>query len=575
LSLVNDPLLTAGAAAIVVNLLRGRRDFRLLAVAVAGGGPLLSAAISGGPFDPVVQLAIPFCLNIGLALSPLLERTPSALGASLTAAVVGLFVMEYAATGALQPEYAGRPAAAQREALAWIEAHIPADSLIAADWWAWPELQDPAPDGVAFERMRRRDLASPGVTEYTLIASDWTPARDVQMPRPLPSSAANGGLVKRWVADGTNVELRKAPRPGATEPLLLAGSAQYLVRRFERSGAFTALDGSVTSQSQASAMLRSAWMGDRDGFMRVWRWTAQNLLTADGLLASGWRNGTVTSADTTTDADADAALALLMASRRWTDEELLVAGRRLVSAIWRREVVLIDGRPYAGAGDWTRDSTILAISPGGFAPYAYEVFATVDPDHDWIGVVQSGYGVLSTAADLDPAFRSVGLPPDWLGVDRATGALTKLPLAGRDTMRYSEDAARTYWRVALHRRWTMDERADRFLRSARFLREEVAGRGAPARAYAPDGVRLDDYPSGAGNAAALAALLTLDPATAHDLYASHLVGTANRLGAGVFWGDLNDLHGQEWGWFATAFYADRLPDLWRSGAARSTAEATQ
>ena len=123
-----------------------------------------------------------------------------------------------------------------------------------------------------------------------------------------------------------------------------------MARRFERAGAYVAIDGTVTSQSQANAMLRGVWSGDREAFMRAWRWTAANLANGDGLLASAWRNGAVVSAETVTEADVHTALALLMASRRWTDEELLIAGRRMVEAIWRQEVVVVNGLPHAVAG---------------------------------------------------------------------------------------------------------------------------------------------------------------------------------------------------------------------------------
>ena len=567
---LNDPFLALGGAAVVANLSRGLRDLRVLLVGIAGALPLLRIVIEGGPSNPAFELAIPFCLNVGFALTPVLDRIPRALGGAVTASVVAVFMVQYAVTGAFQALYLERPVAAEREALVWTRSHVPPQSTIAADPWALAELEDATSDGIAFTGLRLRDWRSPDVAEYTLIALDSGSALRLTFDRlnPPPPTVSQEGLVKRWVADGTHVELRKARGPGATEDVLLAGSAQYLTRRFERAGAYVALDGSVTAQSQANGMLRAAWSGDREAFMRAWRWTASNLANADGLLASTWRNGAVVSAETATDADTDAALALLMASRRWTDEELLLAARRMVDAIWRREVVLVNGLPYAVAGDWAREPAILALTPGGFAPYAYETFASVDPGHDWAGVVESGYRVLAAAS----ASGSVGLPPDWIGLDRATGGLTTLPLAGRDTMRYGDDAARTYWRVALHHLWSRDARAERFLRSATFLRDEVARRGAPARSYSPDGRMLDAYPSGPGTAAALAALLTVDPVAAQSLYASQVVGAASRLGAGVYWGDLNDLGGQEWGWLATALYANRVPDLWRSSPGRSVAE---
>jgi endo-1,4-beta-D-glucanase Y len=579
---LNDPFLALGSAAVIANLWRGLRDLKLLFVGLAGTLPLLRILVEGGPANPAFELAIPFCLNVAFAVTPVLDRVPSAVGAGLTASVVAIFMVQCAVTGALQALYLERPAAAEREALAWVRSHVPPRSTIAVDPWALAELEDATGDGIVFTGLRLRDPRGPAASasEYTITRGSAQARQGLTSPAVALVARGSGGgapsdagaLVKRWVADGTHVELRKANGPGLTEDTVLAGSAHYLGRRFERAGAYMAIDGTVTAQSQANAMLRAVWSDDRQAFMRAWRWTATNLANAEGLLASSWANGAVVSAETAAEADVNTALALLMGSRRWTDEELLLAGRRMVDAIWRREVVLVNGAPYMAAGDWAREPAVLALATAGFAPYAYETFALVDPQHDWAGLVDSGYRVLTAGS----AASSVGLPPDWMGLDRATGSLTTLPLAGRDTLRYGNDAARTYWRVALHHLWYRDARADRFLRSATFLHDEVARRGISARSYSPDGRILDPYPSGPGTAAALAALaalLTLDPVAAESMYASQLVGTASRLGAGVYWGDLNDLTGQEWGWFATALYANRLPDLWRSGSVRAAAEA--
>jgi endo-1,4-beta-D-glucanase Y len=254
-----------------------------------------------------------------------------------------------------------------------------------------------------------------------------------------------------------------------------------------------------------------------------------------------------------------------MGARRWTDEELLVAGRRMVGSIWQRDVVLLDGRPYPAAGDWAATAPIIALSPGAFTPYAYEVFADADPAHDWRALIETGYLILAAVSAPDSAVNKAGLPPDWVGLDTATGDLVQLPAGGPESMRYGESAVRSFWRTALHFRWTQDPRAQAQLQRAEFLRNEVARRGAPARVYGRDGSIIDSSPGGASTAATMAALLTFDPGAGQDLYASQVVGGTNRLGAGIYWGDLNDLRAQEWGWLATAFYADRLPQIWPRG----------
>jgi hypothetical protein len=84
----------------------------------------------------------------------------------------------------------------------------------------------------------------------------------------------------------------------------------------------------------------------------------------------------------------------------------------------------------------------------------------------------------------------------------------------------------------------------------------------PGAVYARDGTPIERAPSLVGTAGALAALQTLEPALAHKLFALQFVTGANRQADFVSWGDPTDLYAQAWGWFATALYADALPDLW-------------
>ncbi len=357
---------------------------------------------------------------------------------------------------------------------------------------------------------------------------------------------------------------------------MLARSGRYLSRQFERNGAFVDAEGRVTSEAQSYALLRAVWSDDRALFDRGLAWTRAHLMRPDGLPSWLWQ-GRVVDTNTASDADVDIALALLMAGRRWDAPTLVEEGRRMVGAIWEREVAVVSGTPYMTAGDWAVEGPVLALNPSYFAPYAYQVFAEVDPEHDWTALVDSSYRVLFDAARASfGADRSAGLPPDWVGLDRRTGALVPLELPGMATTRYGYDAARSYWRVSLHRLWNGDGRAWAFLQQAGFLRDEVTRvlgdgvtrKGFASAVYERDGTVAEAPPSVVGAAGALSALLALDEPAAHLLYAGQLVGGASHVDGGTYWGDPLDLYAQEWGWFATALYADALPDLWRADARR-------
>src|SRR5581483_1950846 len=320
----------------------------------------------------------------------------------------------------------------------------------------------------------------------------------------------------------------------------------------------------VTAESQASAMLRAVWMNDRAEFDRVWGWTARELLDG-GVLAWSWRNGAVSDRHSTSDADTDAALALLMAGRRWDDPTLLAEGTSLVRAIWQREVIVVAGEPYLAAGDWIGQGGSVELNPSHFAPYAYRVFQQVDPDHPWLALVDSSYRTLSASSSLALGTQgSAGLPPDWLALDRATGRLFDgdLPAGGSA---YSYDAPRAYWRVALDAVWSGDARAFDFLKQAGFIRQAAAGPGQLGSVYAHDGSVRNASPSMVGNAGALAVLLQTDPEQANGFYDSRIFGASQRAGGDVFWGEPGDLYSQEWAWFAVALYANTAQDIWDEG----------
>lgn len=399
-------------------------------------------------------------------------------------------------------------------------------------------------------------IVSPGL-EDSLVAAGNTVALD---------ALHNAHPVQSWTSDGSSLELWKVDKIGATESGLLSSSDAYLTGHFDKDGAFVTADGTVTSESQAYGLLRAVWSDDRDGFARTWQWTSGHLTNSEGLLAWKW-NGTVQDTDSATDADTDTALALLMASHKWDDPAWQADGTAMVNAIWAHDVTVVDGTPYVVGGDWAADSNVLAINPSYFAPYAYHIFQEVDPDHNWLGVVDSGYQVLfNSSADTLGSDRSAGLPPDWVGLDRTSGSMTPLSLGSDPTTAYSYDAPRTYWRIALDQRWDNDGRAAAYLAQAGFLDDEVNRSGAVRAIYTHDGSVASTDSSVVGSAGALAALLTLDSNAANRLYADAVVGGSETSNGQVYWGDATDLYAQEWGWFATALYANALTDVWHGGA---------
>jgi endo-1,4-beta-D-glucanase Y/4-amino-4-deoxy-L-arabinose transferase-like glycosyltransferase len=585
-------LFAGGAIATLANLIRGIRNRRALVAGLLGALPLFYLGRGGVVFDFYILLAIPFlCLNLGVLLAMLFARVSARVADILAVALVVALAGGYYASGALLPLYQERPDQAAYDAIAWVKQNVAADSKLIIRDDMWVDLHEPGMGGPAFPNAHShwKVAADPAVRDG-IFGGDWRSVdylitipeleKDFAATRNTVAIEAlrNAHLIKRWTsapAAGNlhppqTVELWKVDHAGPTEAKLLADSAAYLSGRFEQDGAFVDANGTVTSEAQSYALLRAVWMGDRPAFDRAWAWTQAQQMSADGGLHWLWQDGKVVDSHTATDADTDTALALLMASKRWNDPDLREAGRRMVQAIWQRTVVMVNEEPYLTAGDWATSAPVAALNPSYFSPYAYRIFGEVDPDHDWHKIVDTGYRVLfnASAASLGHS-RTAGLPPDWIGLDRSTGTLVPLQLPKGDTTSYSYDAARTYWRVALDLRWYGDGRANAYLRQAGFLRDEVARKGAVGSVYGHDGTLVENTPSLVGSAGALAALLTLDPTAANVLYTNQIVKNPTRDAAGVYWGDPTDLYGQEWAWFATALYANAVPDLWHAQAPAS------
>ena len=200
----------------------------------------------------------------------------------------------------------------------------------------------------------------------------------------------------------------------------------------------------------------------------------------NGLLAWKW-NAEIVDAHSAADADTDTALALVMAGRRWANPEWQSDGSRMVQAIWDHDVVRAGDAAYVAAGDWAPALDTVPVNPSYFAPYAYHVFQEVDPGHDWLSLVDSGYRLLfdSSAAALG-SDQSAGLPPDWISIDRSSGQVVPLAVDADQTTVYGYDAPRAYWRVALDLNWNGDGRAAPIWRRLASCATKSAGQAVSA-----------------------------------------------------------------------------------------------
>jgi cellulose synthase (UDP-forming) len=225
----------------------------------------------------------------------------------------------------------------------------------------------------------------------------------------------------------------------------------FYKQKYVLNGHVISLDeqGITTSEGQSYAMLRAVWSNDRPTFTSVWNWTRQYLqVRPDKLFAWKWK-GKVLSLNSATDADTDIALALILASRRFSDPALEKDALAILDSIWNKEILKIGPRYYVTAGNWAIQEDYPTIHVAYLAPYAYEVFATVDTNHPWKILVQSAYQILHWIY-FD---HKLPLPPEIIFINKQTGELLLRHPQSGVTAQFGYDATPLFWRVAVDAAW--------------------------------------------------------------------------------------------------------------------------
>ena len=316
--------------------------------------------------------------------------------------------------------------------------------------------------------------------------------------------------------------------------------------------------GISTSEGQAYAMLRAVWMNDRPVFDKTHTWAVNNLNAGsriDHLWAWKWGQDTngqwhVLDRAFATDADQDAALALLLASVVWKEPRYLAQARAALADLWNLGTIPLNGKRYLLAGDSSCQASVCRMNPSYYAPYAYRVFQKFDPSHNWRELIESSYAVLNAVSRLT----ATHLPPDWVGLNTRMGAIALLNPA--DSV-FSYDAFRTCWRVALDYDLNREARAGAYLKFAlAWFDSEWSHRGSIAAVISSNGKPEVEYPSYEMLAGVMPALRFVDASAAARIERK----LASIYARGI-WGERDSYYLQNWAWFGTALYQGYLGPL--------------
>ncbi|NJP10496.1 MAG: glycosyl hydrolase [Leptolyngbyaceae cyanobacterium RU_5_1] len=311
-----------------------------------------------------------------------------------------------------------------------------------------------------------------------------------------------------------------------------------------------------TSEGQAYAILRAVLINDRDTFTRALTWAETNLVRKDesgkqidqlwawkwGNSGQGWK---ILDQNFASDADVDVAFALILAARRWNCPAYLPFARAKLNDIWNHSTGQVGNQRYLLPGPtqafWNQPDRMI-LNPSYFAPYAFRLFAQVDPSHDWMSLVNSSYQVLNRSASLS----KVGLPSDWIALNPQTGIFSPISIDSLQSV-YSYDAFRVWWRIALDANWFRDPQADAYLRQHTAYLKQLWQKQQPISARIDlQGKPLVKYEATSQYAMLYLAFQVTDPAIARQIYQRKLM-PQYRNG---FWDNDSAYYSQNLAWFA-------------------------
>ncbi len=341
------------------------------------------------------------------------------------------------------------------------------------------------------------------------------------------------------------------------------GKAEVRATFQEYAGHFVQPDGRVvdragggitTSEGQSYAMLRAVWVGDRDTFQQTRSWMEANLQAGNSGALPAWKWGQredgswgVLDPNPASDADVIIAYALLLGSKRFDDPSMRTQALALLDALWTSEIVTVADRLVLLPGPWAANQPAIKVNPSYSLPFAYRVFAQVEPERPWMQLVDDTYWL------LDAVTPEGGLPPDWAWLDAVTGAVVPPPDGHPVETRYGFEAMRIPWMLAAEVRWYDEARARALLGRLDHLRVRWHRDGSLPAVIEADGSAGRDYDYLGMYGALLPAWGIVAPDDAKGLYNEVILAARTVHG----WGPADDYYAHNWVWFGSALWSNK------------------
>lgn len=253
-----------------------------------------------------------------------------------------------------------------------------------------------------------------------------------------------GGTGAAGPDPATSTDPSVAPTPTAADPQALASA--FLDEWVDADGRVVRRDqgGDTVSEGQAYGLLLAVAADDEAVFDRIWTWTQDELQREDGLLSWRWADGGVVDDEPASDAELDAARALVLAGERFARDDLRTDGAALATALLDEMTVETGIGRVLLPGLWAVEAGApYAYNPSYASPAAYGLLEEATGDARWTELAEG------SAAVTTVMLATAELPPDWAQV-HPDGRVEAMPgPAGRgDAVAFGYDAARMPLRYA-------------------------------------------------------------------------------------------------------------------------------
>lgn len=229
------------------------------------------------------------------------------------------------------------------------------------------------------------------------------------------------------------------PSPGAED----ASAAEVFLDTYVDEGRVVRTDqgDDTVSEGQAYGLLLAVAAEDEARFDEIWDWTTANLQREDLLLAWRWDDGSIVDDEPASDADLDAARALVLAGDAFDRDDLAADGVALGEALLDEMTATTELGRILLPGPWATASP-HAYNPSYASPAAFEVLSQASGDARWDELAAGSRAATQALLDAN------ALPTNWATVAGDGSVAIAGAADGGGEPGYGYDAARTSIRYA-------------------------------------------------------------------------------------------------------------------------------